>query len=116
AVRGHPRIEDLLQGTWDELEHIMDRGGVGSGVPTSFARFDEITNGLHPGQMITVAGRPGSGKALALETPLVTPTGWTTMGEVAVGDLLIGGDGAPTRVLAATEVMLGRPCYEVVFS
>jgi replicative DNA helicase len=64
----YARIEDLLQGTWDELEHIMDRGGVGTGVPTPFARFDEITNGLHPGQMITVAGRPGSGKStLALD-------------------------------------------------
>jgi len=36
-ARTTPAIEDLLQGTWDELEHIMDRGGVGTGVPTSFA-------------------------------------------------------------------------------
>ncbi len=66
--------------------------------------------------MITVAGRPGSGKALALDTALVTPTGWTTMGAVNVGDLLVGADGRPTRVVAATDVMLGRPCYEVEFS
>jgi replicative DNA helicase len=112
----YARIEDLLQGTWDELEHIMDRGGLGAGVPTSFARLDEITNGLHPGQMITVAGRPGSGKALALDTALVTPTGWTTMGAVQVGDQLIGADGRATDVVAATEVMLGRPCYELAFS
>jgi replicative DNA helicase len=38
------------------------------------------------------------------------------MGEVQPGDHLIGADGRPTRVLAATEVMTGRPCYEVVFS
>ena len=38
------------------------------------------------------------------------------MGEVAVGDWLIGADGKPTRVVAATEVMVGRPCYEVEFS
>ena len=38
------------------------------------------------------------------------------MGDVAVGDLLLGADGRPTRVVAATEVMLGRPCYEVEFS
>ncbi len=75
-----------------------------------------MTNGLQGGQMIVVAGRPGSGKALARDTPLPTPTGWTTMGEVVVGDLLIGSDGRPTRVVAATEVMLDRPCYEVEFS
>src|SRR5690606_13771069 len=81
-----------------------------------FAELDELTNGLHAGQMIIVAARPGVGKALALDTPLPTPTGWTTMGEVGVGDELLGADGRPTRVLAATEVMHGRPCFDVVFS
>ena len=38
------------------------------------------------------------------------------MGEVAVGDLLIGADGQPTTVVAATEVMRDRPCFEVEFS
>ena len=109
-------IETLLQSTLDEIETISAGGGIGSGIPTGFRQLDEITNGLHPGQMITVAGRPGSGKALALDTPLVTPTGWTTMGEVRVGDLVMGADGRPTRVVAATEVMTGRPCYEVEFS
>jgi hypothetical protein len=66
--------------------------------------------------LTAVVGGLGSGKALALDTPLPTPTGWTTMGEVEVGDELIGRDGRPTRVVAATEVMLDRPCYDVVFS
>lgn len=37
------------------------------------------------------------------------------MGEVEVGAELIAADGTPTRVVAATEVMTGRPCFEVVF-
>ena len=106
-------IESLLQPTLDEIEKISATGGIGTGIPTGFRHLDEITNGLHPGQMVTLAGRPGSGKALALDTALPTPTGWTTMGEVAVGDLLLGADGRPTRVLAATGVLIGRPCYEV---
>jgi replicative DNA helicase len=109
-------IESLLTGTLTEIERIADSGGVGTGIPTGFTRLDEITNGLHPGQMITVAGRPGSGKALALDTPLPTPTGWTTIGAVQVGDALVGADGRSTRVVAATDVMHGRPCYEVEFS
>ena len=48
--------------------------------------------------MIIVAARPGIGKALALDTPLPTPTGWTTMGEVAVGDELIDAGPAAPRV------------------
>ncbi|MGV0736059.1 replicative DNA helicase [Mycobacterium syngnathidarum] len=109
-------LEDLLQPTMDEIDAIASQGGISRGVPTGFTEFDEITNGLHPGQMIIIAARPGVGKALALDTPLPTPNGWTTMGEVAVGDHLIGADGEPTRVVAATDVMLGRPCFEVEFS
>jgi replicative DNA helicase len=109
-------LEDLLQPTMDEIDAIASRGGNSLGIPTGFADLDELTNGLHPGQMIIVAARPGVGKALALDTPLPTPSGWTTMGAVRVGDHLMGADGRPTRVVAATEVMVERPCYEVEFT
>ena len=109
-------LEDLLQPTMDEIDAIASNGGLARGVPTGFVELDEVTNGLHPGQMIIIAARPGVGKALKLETPLPTPTGWTTMGDVAVGDWLLGADEEPTQVVAATDVMLGRPCYEVEFS
>lgn len=109
-------LEDLLQPTMDEIDAIASQGGIARGVPTGFTELDEVTNGLHPGQMIIIAARPGVGKALALDTPLPTPAGWTTMGDVAVGDQLLDANGEPTRVQAATEVMTGRPCYEVEFS
>ena len=109
-------LEDLLQPTMDEIDAIASSGGLSRGVPTGFTELDDVTNGLHPGQMIIVAARPGVGKALALDTPLPTPTGWTTMGDVAVGDELLDADGLPTRVVAATDVMLGRPCYRIEFS
>ena len=109
-------LEELLQPTMDEIDAIASQGGISKGVPTGFVELDELTNGLHPGQMVVVAARPGMGKALALDTPLPTPAGWTTMGEVRVGDELIGADGRPTLVVAATDVMVGRPCYEVEFS
>ncbi|MCZ4077563.1 replicative DNA helicase [Rhodococcus sp. H36-A4] len=109
-------LEELLQPTMDEIDSIASRGGISLGVPTGFAELDEITNGLHPGQMIIVAARPGVGKALALDTPLPTPDGWTTMGEVMVGDQLIDANGRPTRVVAATDVMVDRPCFELEFS
>ncbi|OBK25529.1 replicative DNA helicase [Mycobacterium asiaticum] len=109
-------LEDLLQPTMDEIDAIASNGGISRGVPTGFTELDEVTNGLHPGQMIIVAARPGVGKALALNTPLPTSYGWTTMGDVAVGDWLLDAEGIPTQVMAATEVMLGRPCYEIEFS
>ncbi len=109
-------LEQLLQGTLDEIESIGNRGGGMIGVPTGFLDLDALLNGLHPGQLVVVAARPGVGKALALDTPLPTPTGWTTMGAVAIGDALIGADGRPTRVVAATEVMHERPCFALTFS
>ncbi|GAB2909086.1 replicative DNA helicase [Rhodococcus aerolatus] len=56
-------LEALLQPTMDEMDAIASRGGLSLGVPTGFVEFDELTNGLHPGQMIIVAARPGVGKS-----------------------------------------------------
>jgi replicative DNA helicase len=109
-------LADMLQPTLDEIEAVGAQGGVMTGVPTGFSDLDRLLNGLHAGQLIIVAGRPGLGKALALDTPLPTPDGWTTMGEVAVGDRLLAADGTPTTVTAAFEVRHDRPCYEVEFS
>jgi replicative DNA helicase len=108
-------LAEIMPGALDEIEAIGSRGGSLAGVPTGFADLDALTNGLHPGQMVVIAARPAMGKALALDTPLPTPTGWTTMGEVQVGDELLGSDGRPVMVIAATDVLLSRPCYEVVF-
>lgn len=65
---------------------------------------------------VIIIGVRGSGKALSLDTPLATPSGWTTMGEIRPGDQVFDEAGRPVRVLAATGVMHGRPCYEVEFS
>ncbi len=109
-------LSEIMDGVLDEIEAIGNRDAGLYGVPTGFADLDELTNGLHAGQMVIVAARPAVGKALALDTPLATPTGWTTMGEVRVGDLLYDAEGRPTKVVAATDVMRDRPCYEVTFS
>src|SRR5277367_5461405 len=109
-------LSDIMPGALDEIEAIGSHGGKMTGVPTGFADLYSLTNGLHPGQMVVIAARPAIGKALALDTPLATPDGWTTMGKVRVGDHLIGADGHPVAVVAATEVMQDRPCYEVEFS
>lgn len=55
-------------------------------------------------------------EALALDTPLPTPTGWTTMGAVRVGDDLVASTGKPCRVVGKSDVHEGRPCYRVTFT
>ena len=56
-------LSAIMEGTLDEIEAIGSRGGEMVGVPTGFADFDELTNGLHPGQMIVLAARPAVGKS-----------------------------------------------------
>ncbi|WP_407922013.1 replicative DNA helicase [Corynebacterium mustelae] len=61
-------LRDLIQPTMDELDAIALHGGLAQGVPTGFQDLDNLTNGLHGGQMIIVAARPGVGKStLALD-------------------------------------------------
>lgn len=62
------RLGEVLPGTLDEIEAIGSRGGAIFGVPTGFSELDQLTNGLHPGQMIILAARPAIGKStLALD-------------------------------------------------
>ncbi|MBA2311122.1 MAG: replicative DNA helicase [Pseudonocardiales bacterium] len=56
-------LEELLQPTMDEIDAIASRGGAALGVPTGLADLDKETNGLHAGQMIIIAARPGIGKS-----------------------------------------------------
>jgi hypothetical protein len=58
----------------------------------------------------------GEVKALALDTVVPTPDGWTTMGEIQVGDHVFGEHGQPVKVVDATEVMLDHQVFEVTFS
>lgn len=71
---------------------------------------------LERGDRLVWTGFEGLGKALALDTPIPTPKGWTTMGELSVGDEIFGPDGKPGKVVDATGVMHGRPCYRITFS
>ena len=57
-----------MEATLDEIEAISNRDGEMTGVPTGFADLDELTNGLHGGQMVIIAARPAVGKStLALD-------------------------------------------------
>ena len=57
-----------------------------------------------------------AGKALAVDTPILTTSGWSTMGEIEVGDYVFGPDGKPTRVYTTSGVQENRNCFEVTFS
>jgi hypothetical protein len=65
---------------------------------------------------ILIGAQPRKGKALALDTPVPTPSGWSTMGDLQAGDQVFDERGRPCRVVEAWPVRRDRPCYEVQFS
>ena len=54
---------NTLNETMAEIEVAAGRTDELIGVPTGFTELDELTHGLHPGQMIVVAARPAIGKS-----------------------------------------------------
>lgn len=62
ASEDYQPLSALMEATLDEME-ALSNNGVMSGVPTGFLDLDDLTNGLHPGQMVIIAARPGMGKS-----------------------------------------------------
>ncbi|MCU7807828.1 MAG: replicative DNA helicase [Candidatus Thiodiazotropha sp. (ex Semelilucina semeliformis)] len=60
-VGPHTISEIVGDGYLDELEKRAT--GATRGLPTRFIDFDRLTNGMRPGQLIVIAGRPGLGKS-----------------------------------------------------
>lgn len=64
---------------------------------------------------LMLVGGEGAGKAISVDTPILTSRGWVTMGEVVVGDDVFHPSGHPTKVVAVTAPFMG-PSYDVGFS
>ncbi|MFJ6677973.1 replicative DNA helicase [Microbacterium sp. NPDC091382] len=74
SVTGQEQSEDYVplqvavDAAVEEIEAARGRDGQMTGIPTGFAALDQLTNGLHGGQMVVVAARPAMGKStLALD-------------------------------------------------
>jgi len=78
----------------DVLEEIEDS------VSQFRANRDKYVRAGAPYRMgVLLYGQPGNGKANSLESKLLTPDGWVRMGDIKVGDEVIGKNGKPTRVV-----------------
>ena len=97
----------------EDKHYIGNLGGTEAlPLPLSIPDFAGPAGAIHLG----IYGQSGSGKALSLDTPIPTPTGWTTMGDLKAGDKVFDENGKPCTVIQAHDVLLGRDCYEVSFS
>jgi replicative DNA helicase len=108
-------LRDLLGDSLDRIEALYGRGQSITGVPTGFMDLDERLSGLQKSSLVIVGARPAMGKALALDTPIPTPAGWTTMGEITAGMSVLDARGRPCTVTWASPVQHERRCYRVEF-
>ncbi len=62
ATTGARLVKDLIKDAMASIEKLYDSRGALSGLATGFRDLDRITSGLHPANMIVIAGRPSMGK------------------------------------------------------
>lgn len=62
ARNPYEHVKDVVMRTFEEINDTAKRGGAVTGVPTGFQRVDKMTAGMHSGDLIIIAGRPGMGK------------------------------------------------------
>ncbi len=66
ATSGPKPVRDLIKDAMASIEKFYDARGM-TGLSTGFRELDKLTAGLHPGNMVVIAGRPAMGKtALAM--------------------------------------------------
>lgn len=84
--------------------------------PFSFTRYPfqlQIANDMHDNLDCMKPSQVGL--ALALETPILTMEGWSTMGELCVGDTLFDEKGEPCKVTYISPIYTDHVCYELEF-
>ncbi len=108
-------LKDLLTESLEHLEYLANRDETITGVATGYHDLDMQLFGLQPSNLVVVGARPSMGKALALDTAIPTPGGWTTMGSVQVGDEVFDDRGQPCTITYVSPVQLERQCYRVEF-
>ncbi len=59
---GFTPIEPLVSSVYKHIEEVANRKSLVTGIETGFTEFDKMTAGLHPGDLVIVAARPGLGK------------------------------------------------------
>lgn len=74
----------------------------------------EVFRSVDQYRRTTVRSCHHSGKGLALDTPIPTPSGWTTMGALRSGDEVLDERGQPARVSWVSETH-ELPCWRVTF-
>lgn len=117
-VTGEVREEPVEITPNDSLGGLVSTGkqSFRQAIPLGLDLFDEaLEGGIYPDDLAIVAGPTNLGKALCPTTPISTPYGWKSLGQVEVGEEIFAPDGSVTRVIGKSPRWQSRPRYRVIF-
>ncbi len=117
-VRDALQVGEVDKGQTDvfaDLDTVLDED-YRHPIPMGIKGIDKLLKGgLAKGEIGVILAPTGVGKSLPYSEPVLTPTGWVTMGDIKVGDKVIGGDGKEQYVLGVYPQGV-RPIYKVEFT
>lgn len=99
--RSVDKMGSLASKLLKQIEELKDVEEGLTGVPTGFTDLDRLTSGFQKSDLIILAARPGMGKCLGKGTPVLMYDGSIkAVEDIQVGDLLMGDDSSPRKVLS----------------
>ncbi|MFN0203923.1 MAG: replicative DNA helicase, partial [Bacteroidia bacterium] len=100
--RNYLGMPELVMKTLARLEELKNKDTSGvTGIPSGFMELDKLTSGWQKTDLVIVAARPAMGKCLGKDTPILMYDGSIKLvQDVKVGDLLMGDDSTPRKVLS----------------
>lgn len=108
-------IEKGQKDIFSDLETVLDED-YRHPIPMGIPGIDKLLKGgLAKGEIGVILAPTGVGKDQPISEPLLTPKGWVTIGDIKVGDKVIGSDGKEQYVLGVYPQGV-RPMYKVEFS
>jgi len=117
-VRDALQVGEIDKGQTDifsDLDTVLDED-YRHPIPMGIAGIDKLLKGgLAKGEIGVILAPTGVGKDQPISEPVLTPTGWVTMGDIKVGNKVIGSDGKEQYVLGVYPQGV-RPMYKVEFS
>ena len=109
------QVENGMSDVFSDLDTVLDED-FRHPIPIGIAGIDKLLKGgLAKGEIGVILAPTGVGKAQCISEPILTPTGWTVMGDIKIGDKVIGSDGKEQYVLGVYPQGV-RPIYKVEFT
>jgi len=109
-------IEGEPVNLFEEMESIIEEIGNNpreeTGLKTPYNNFNNMYGGLKNGNIYSIVSRPGQGKALEENTPILTPNGFVKIKNLKIGDEVFSIDGKPTKILGIRK-WNNRKLYKV---